>query len=37
MKIYIETEVIKDLLEMITTERKAGTDTKTTIDNGQDD
>lgn len=37
MKIYIETEGIKDLLEMITTERKAGTDTKTTIDNGQDD
>lgn len=28
MKIYIETEGIKDLLEMITTERKAGTDTK---------
>ena len=37
MKIYIETEGIKDLLEMITTERKAGTDTKTTIDNGQED
>lgn len=37
MKIYIETEGIKDLLEMITTEKKAGTSTGAAIDKGQED
>lgn len=37
MKIYIETEGVTDLLEMITTEKRVGEDTRETVNNGEND
>ena len=37
MKIYIETEGVTDLLEMITTEKRVGEGTRETVNNGEND